>query len=77
MARQHSETSANLRMAFTTERFFSRKSCVGVQAADMGIPMLTASLCLAVLKGDFWDSFCGWVVLTIERGKGEGDGGER
>ena len=54
MARQHSETSANLRMAFTTERFFSRKSCVGDYAADKGIPILTASLCLAALKGDFW-----------------------
>ena len=79
MARQRSETSANWCLAFTTERFLSRKSCVGIhwQAADKGIPMLTASLCFAVLKGDFWDSFCGWVVLTIERGKGEGDGGVR
>ena len=77
IARQRSETSANLRMAFTTERFLSRKSCVSVYAADKGIPMLTACLCLAVFKGDFWDSFCSWVVLTIERGKGEGDGGER
>ena len=77
MARQRSETSANFCLAFTTERFLSRKSCIGVYATDKGIPMLTASLCLAVLKGDFWDSLCGWVVLTIERGKGEGDGGER
>ena len=77
MERQRSGTSANLCLAFTTERFLSRESCVVVQAADKGIPIMTASLCLAVLKGDFWDSFCGWVVLTIERGKGEGDGGER
>jgi hypothetical protein len=77
ITRQRSETSANLRLAFTTERFLSRKSCVGVYEADKGIPMLTASLCLAVLKGDFQDSFCGWVVLTIERREGEGDGGER
>ena len=74
MARQRSETSANWCLAFTTERFLSRKSCVGVYAVEKDIPMLTA---LAVLKGDFWDSFCGWVVLTIERGKGEGDGGVR
>ena len=77
MALQRSEMSANWCLAFTTERFLSRNSCVGIQAAEKGIPMLTASLCLAVLKGDFWDNFCGWVVLTIERGKGEGDGGER
>ena len=77
ITRQRSETSANLRLAFTTERFLSRKSCVGVYEADKGIPMLTASLCFAVLKGDFRDSFCGWVVLTIERREGEGDGGER
>ena len=77
MARQRSETSANLCLAFTTERFLSRKSCVVVQAADKGIPMLTASLCLVVLEGDFWDSFCGCMVLTIERRKGEEDGGER
>ena len=69
MAQQRSETSANLRMAFTPERFPFRKVCIGVYAADKGIPMLTASLCLAVLKGDFWESFCSWVVLTIEKGK--------
>ena len=44
MERQRSETSANLRLAFTTERFLSRKSYVGVQAADKGNQMLTASL---------------------------------
>ena len=59
MERQRSETSANLCLAFTTERFLSRESCVVVQAADKGIPIMTASLCLAVLKGDFRDSFCG------------------
>jgi hypothetical protein len=44
MARQRSDMNANLRLAFTTERFLSRKSCAGVQAADKGNPMLTASL---------------------------------
>ena len=57
MALQRSETSANWCLAFTTERFLSRNSCVGVQAAEKGIPMLTASLCLAVFEGDFWNSF--------------------
>ena len=38
-------TSANLRLAFTTEHFLSGKLCVGVRAAGKGIPMPLTSLC--------------------------------
>ena len=63
--------SENLRLAFAMERCLSRKSC---GAAGKGIPMPIASLCFGGTH--FWGSFCGWAVLTIERGRG-GDGDER
>jgi hypothetical protein len=64
--------SANLRLAFAMERCLSRKSC---GAAGKGIPMPIASLCFGGTH--FWGSFCGWAVLTIEKGRRGGDGDER
>ena len=57
-ARQRTETSVNLRLAFAMERCLSGTSCVGVRAAGMSLPTQIASLCFGNPRG--W--LLGWFL---------------